>query len=106
MARCTGGLFCPAQRKQAFQHFASRRAMDIEGLGDKLVDQLVEAGLGLAIVPSVDVKLHHGKSLITVPLRAPKVVCTYGLVTRRGMPLSPTAALVRDLLVQELKGQA
>lgn len=41
VARCTGGLFCPAQRKQAITHFASRRAMDIEGLGDKLVDQLV-----------------------------------------------------------------
>ncbi|MCX9156548.1 NAD-dependent DNA ligase LigA [Niveibacterium sp. 24ML] len=43
--RCTGGLFCPAQRKQALLHFASRRAMDIEGLGDKLVDQLVDAGI-------------------------------------------------------------
>ncbi|HEY9098261.1 MAG TPA: NAD-dependent DNA ligase LigA [Thiobacillus sp.] len=43
--RCTGGLYCPAQRKQALLHFASRRAMDIEGLGDKLVDQLVERGL-------------------------------------------------------------
>jgi len=43
--RCTGGLFCPAQRKQALLHFASRRAMDIEGLGDKLVDQLVDRGL-------------------------------------------------------------
>lgn len=41
-ARCTGGLYCPAQRKQALIHFAGRRAMDIEGLGDKLVDQLVE----------------------------------------------------------------
>jgi DNA ligase (NAD+) len=45
IARCTGGLYCPAQRKQALLHFAGRRAMDIEGLGDKLVDQLVEAGL-------------------------------------------------------------
>ncbi|MCG2577880.1 NAD-dependent DNA ligase LigA [Dechloromonas sp. XY25] len=45
IARCTGGLYCPAQRKQALWHFAARRAMDIEGLGDKLVDQLVEAGL-------------------------------------------------------------
>ena len=42
IARCTGGLFCPAQRKQALLHFASRRTLDIEGLGDKLVDQLVD----------------------------------------------------------------
>ncbi len=45
VARCSGGLYCPAQRKQALKHFASRKAMDIEGLGDKLVDQLVEQGL-------------------------------------------------------------
>ena len=45
IARCTGGLFCPAQRKQALRHFASRRAMDIEGLGERLVDQLVDAKL-------------------------------------------------------------
>jgi len=44
-ARCSGGLYCPAQRKQAIRHFASRLAMDIEGLGDKLVDQFVDAGL-------------------------------------------------------------
>jgi DNA ligase (NAD+) len=45
VARCTAGLYCPAQRKQALLHFASRRAMDIEGLGEKLVDQLVDQGL-------------------------------------------------------------
>jgi DNA ligase (NAD+) len=45
VARCSGGLICPAQRKQALRHFASRRAMDIEGLGEKLVDQLVDAGV-------------------------------------------------------------
>jgi DNA ligase (NAD+) len=43
--RCTGGLYCRAQRKQALLHFAGRRAMDIEGLGEKLVDQLVEKDL-------------------------------------------------------------
>jgi DNA ligase (NAD+) len=43
--RCTGGLYCPAQRKQSLLHFASRRAMNIEGLGERLVDQLVEKGL-------------------------------------------------------------
>jgi DNA ligase (NAD+) len=45
VARCTGGLYCPAQRKQSLLHFASRRAMDIDGLGEKLVDQLVDQGL-------------------------------------------------------------
>ena len=45
IARCSGGLVCPAQRKQALLHFASRRAMDIEGLGGKLVDQLVDSGV-------------------------------------------------------------
>jgi DNA ligase (NAD+) len=43
--RCTGGLYCRAQRKQALLHFAGRRAMDVEGLGEKLVDQLVEKEL-------------------------------------------------------------
>ena len=45
VARCTGGLVCGAQRKQALLHFASRRALDVEGLGDKIVDQLVDSGL-------------------------------------------------------------
>jgi DNA ligase (NAD+) len=62
--RCTGGLFCTAQRKQAILHFAQRRAVEVEGLGDKLVEQLVDAGvihtlpdlyrLGLTALASLD----------------------------------------------------
>jgi DNA ligase (NAD+) len=44
-SRCTGGLYCPAQVKAAIAHFAGRRAMDIDGLGDKLIEQLVDRGL-------------------------------------------------------------
>ena len=43
--RCTGGLYCSAQRKEAIKHFVSRRAMDVDGLGEKLVDQLIDQGL-------------------------------------------------------------
>ncbi|MAE21387.1 MAG: DNA ligase (NAD(+)) LigA [Pseudomonas sp.] len=45
VARCTGGLVCSAQRKEAIKHFASRKALDVEGLGDKLIEQMVDAGL-------------------------------------------------------------
>ena len=54
VSRCTGGLVCAAQRKEAIKHFASRKALDVEGLGDKLVEQLVEASL----IDSVDDLFH------------------------------------------------
>lgn len=55
--RCTGGLVCPAQRKESIKHYASRTAMDIEGLGDKLVEQLVDEGLIDSIVGIYKVNL-------------------------------------------------
>jgi len=69
IARCSGGLFCPAQQKQALLHFASRRAMDIEGLGDKLVDQLVDNAL---IKTPADLYTLDGLALAALPRMAEK----------------------------------
>jgi DNA-binding transcriptional LysR family regulator len=67
---------------------------------------LVAVGLGFTIVPRVDVVLHRGRGLAAVPLRAPQLSCTYGLVTRRGMPLSPPAARLRGFILDEMKGKS
>jgi DNA ligase (NAD+) len=56
IARCTGGLFCAAQRKQTLLHAAGRKALDIEGLGEKLVDQLVESGRVKTLADLYDLK--------------------------------------------------
>ena len=50
IARCTGGMRCTAQLKESIKHFASRKALDIDGLGDKLVDQLVDKQLITGVV--------------------------------------------------------
>jgi DNA ligase (NAD+) len=63
--RCTGGVFCPAQRKQAMLHFAGRRAMDIEGLGDKLVEQLVDAGIVLGLPDLYKLAESEGKAKLS-----------------------------------------
>jgi len=57
--RCVGGLFCAAQRKEAIKHYASRKALDIEGLGDKLVEQLIEQGLIDSVADLYDLTLEQ-----------------------------------------------
>jgi DNA ligase (NAD+) len=57
VARCTGGLFCGAQIKEAIKHFASRKAMDIDGLGDKLVELLVDAGSIYSVADLFELKV-------------------------------------------------
>lgn len=63
VARCTGGLVCAAQRKEAIKHFASRKAMDIDGLGDKLVEQLVDEGLIESFLDLYSLKLEDVANL-------------------------------------------
>lgn len=59
VARCTGGLFCGAQTKEAIKHYASRKAMDIDGLGDKLVDALVDNELIYSVADLYDLELER-----------------------------------------------
>jgi DNA ligase (NAD+) len=59
VARCSGGLYCSAQRKNAIRHFASRRAMDIEGLGEKLVDQLVDEDMVRSVADVYDLTVEQ-----------------------------------------------
>ncbi|MEW5903106.1 MAG: NAD-dependent DNA ligase LigA [Pseudomonadota bacterium] len=70
--RCSGGLFCAAQRKQAILHFASRRMMDIEGLGDKLVDQLVDEHIISSLADLYDKNKVNLQSLSNLPRMAEK----------------------------------
>jgi DNA ligase (NAD+) len=63
VARCSGGLFCGAQIKQAIKHFASRKAMDIDGLGDKLVDLLVDREVIFSVADLYDLKAEQLEGL-------------------------------------------
>lgn len=69
IARCSAGQFCPAQRKEAIRHFASRRAMDIEGLGEKWIDLLVDTGL---VSSTADLYRLTSEQLLTLPRMADK----------------------------------
>jgi len=69
LARCIGGLECSAQRKESIRHFASRLALDIEGLGEKLVNQLVDEGL---ITSPADLYKLTAASLVELERMAPK----------------------------------
>lgn len=69
IARCSAGQFCPAQRKEAIRHFASRRAMDIEGLGEKWIDLMVDAGL---LTSTADIYRLTREQLLSLPRMAEK----------------------------------
>jgi len=69
IARCSAGQFCPAQRKEAIRHFASRRAMDIEGLGEKWIDLMVDTGL---LSSTADIYRLTSVQLLTLPRMAEK----------------------------------
>ena len=87
VVRCSGGLLCPAQKKQAIIHFASRRGMDIEGLGDKLVDQLVDTDL---IRTPADLYLLDEDKLISLPRMGKKSASN--LLESLGKRKKPTLA--------------
>jgi len=72
VARCSGGLYCSAQRKEALKHFVSRRALDIEGLGSKLIDQLVDKEILKTPADLFNVELVNAKSIAELERMAEK----------------------------------
>ena len=103
ISRCTGGLFCAAQRKQALLHFASRRAMDIEGLGEKLVDQLVGGpGATAAGNASVTASAHASATVDAVASAVDEGAA--GPATAQVTPLVRTPADLDHLTAAQLRG--
>jgi DNA ligase (NAD+) len=106
VARCTGGLVCPAQRKQALLHFASRRAMDIEGLGERYTDALVELGYVKTVA---DLYKMTGKDFVAMKQRAdeladavPETVKAGKIATRWAENLVAGINTSRDTLLERV----
>ncbi|ASP39636.1 DNA ligase (NAD(+)) LigA [Bacterioplanes sanyensis] len=98
VARCTGGLVCAAQRKEAIKHFASRKALDIEGLGDKLIEQLVDADL----IDSVDDLFHLQESQLAAlermgPKSAANVIAAIDAAKNTTLPRFLYALGIREV---------
>jgi DNA-binding transcriptional LysR family regulator len=90
-------LACPSRHP-----LAKKRSI---GWGQLRNLPLIRVGSKTAIRPTIDVALHRGRGLVADPLRAPTLACTYGLVRRRGIPLSPPVAKLRGFLIDEMKGK-
>jgi DNA ligase (NAD+) len=107
VARCTGGLYCPAQRKQALFHFGSRRAMDIEGLGERFIEALVDLGYvrtvadlyALTVDDFVEMKQRADELAGTVPetVKAGKVATKWAENLVAGIEASKASSLERVL---------
>lgn len=107
VARCTGGLVCPAQRKQALIHFASRRAIDIDGLGERFVDALVEFGFvrdiadlyGLTVEDFVEMKRRADEAAGSIPetVKAGKIATKWAQNLVAAIDASRNTALERLL---------
>jgi len=72
IARCSGGLFCKAQRKESIKHFAGRRAMDIDGLGDKIIEQLVDREITRTVADLFDTRRVNAETLAALDRMADK----------------------------------
>ncbi|HVC02998.1 MAG TPA: NAD-dependent DNA ligase LigA [Steroidobacteraceae bacterium] len=98
VARCSGGHNCPAQRREGIKHFASRRALDIAGLGDKLVDRLVEAGLVRTPADLFDLEFGTLAQLDRMGEKsARKIVAAIAAAKRTTLPRLLNALGIRDV---------
>ena len=98
VARCTGGRTCAAQRKEEIKHFASRRALDIQGLGDKLVEQLVDEDLVRTPADLFDLKVEQLSALERMGEKsAEKLLAAIGAAKRTTLARFLYALGIRDV---------